>query len=134
MPFIMDIYSKEKRSEIMRSVRSKDTTPEKRIRSLLHLHGYRFRLYRKDLPGTPDIVLPKYKLVIFVHGCFWHRHQGCRKSSIPKTNKEFWIQKFNNNIVRDKIVKDKLESLGWKVVVIWSCETNNDDLVLEKII
>jgi DNA mismatch endonuclease (patch repair protein) len=118
----MDIYTKEKRREIMGSVKSKDTTPEKKIRSLLHALGYRFRLHRKDLPGRPDIVLPKYYTVIFVHGCFWHRHPGCKRASLPTSNVDYWEKKFERNVERDKENKDKLLKKGWKVLTIWECE------------
>jgi DNA mismatch endonuclease (patch repair protein) len=119
-----DIVSPEKRSEMMSKVRSKDSVAEKKVRSALHAAGYRFRLHRKDLPGTPDIVLPKYKLVVFVHGCFWHRHEGCSKASTPKSNQEFWSKKFSDNIDRDLRTKSALEALMWRVVVIWECELN----------
>lgn len=89
--------------------------------------GYRFRLHRKDLPGTPDIVLPKHDTVIFVHGCFWHRHQGCSRSSTPKTRTDFWIAKFGRNVERDTEARKLLEALGWKVIVIWECETCRRD-------
>jgi len=117
-----DIVSPEKRSEMMSKVRSKNSVVERKVRSVLHAAGFRFRLHRKDLPGTPDIVLPKYKLVIFVHGCFWHRHEGCPKSSMPKSNREFWEKKFLDNIARDKKAKTILNELGWEVIVVWECE------------
>ncbi len=120
-----DVFSKSKRSWIMSRVKSFDTKPEVIVRSLLHRLGYRFRLHRKSLPGTPDIVLPKYHTVIFVHGCFWHRHRGCKYSSTPKDNVEYWIQKFETNKQRDKLHKKKLENLGWKVIVIWECQVRN---------
>lgn len=118
-----DIVSPEKRSEMMSKVRSKNSIAEKKVRSALHSAGYRFRLHRKDLPGTPDIVLPKYRLVIFVHGCFWHRHEGCSKSSTPKANREFWEKKFSENVERDLRSRARLEELGWRVVIVWECET-----------
>jgi len=118
----MDIVSKEKRSEIMRKVRGKDTKPEKIVRSLLHSMGYRFRLHRKDLPGNPDIVLPKYKLVIFVHGCFWHRHLDCKKAQMPSTNVLYWKGKFKHNVARDKNVIKQLKCKGYRVCVVWECE------------
>jgi DNA mismatch endonuclease (patch repair protein) len=126
----MDIISKEKRSWNMSRIRSKDTKPEKIVRSLLHRMGYRFRLHVKGLPGKPDIVLPKYKTIIFVHGCFWHRHPKCKYAYTPKSRIEFWEKKFAENIVRFKIVKKELEKLKWNVVVIWECEIkSNADLV-----
>lgn len=117
----MDRVNPEKRSEIMSHIRGKNTKPELLVRSLLHRAGFRFCLHRKDLPGKPDIVLPKYKTVIFVHGCFWHRHPGCFKATNPKTNTEFWQEKFARNIVRDYEVSKKLEKSGWLVVVVWQC-------------
>jgi len=125
--FRTDIVSPEKRSEMMSKVRSKDSIAEKKVRSALHAAGYRFRLHRKDLPGTPDIVLPKLKLVIFVHGCFWHRHQGCNKCTTPKSNQSFWDVKFNKNVERDSLSIKKLNLIGWKVIVIWECETKNQE-------
>lgn len=126
----MDIISKEKRSWNMSRIRSKDTNPEKIVRSLLHRMGYRFRLHVKDLPGNPDIVLPKYKTVIFVHGCFWHRHPKCKYAYTPKSRIEFWEKKFSDNVVRFKIVKKELKHLKWNVLVIWECEIkSNADLV-----
>ena len=110
----------------MSKVRAKNTTPERIVRSWLHRHGYRFRLYRKDLPGTPDIVLPKYRTVIFVHGCFWHRHQGCRRSTTPKTHVAMWEEKFMKNIERDRRKQEELEHSGWRVIVIWQCEAMNE--------
>ena len=106
----------------MSRIKSKDTAPELRVRSALHRAGYRFRLHVKDLPGKPDIVLPKYKTVIFVHGCFWHRHKGCSDASKPSTNQEFWEEKFKRNVERDKREQAELKKLGWKVIVIWECE------------
>ena len=118
----MDRISPEERSRIMSHIRSKDTKPEKRLRSLLHRLGFRFRLHRKDLPGTPDIVLPKYRTVIFVHGCFWHQHPGCKKATLPRSNVEIWKNKLEKNIERDKEVEKKLIETGWNVIVIWECE------------
>jgi len=114
--------SKEKRSWIMSRIKDKNTEPEKRIRSMLHELGYRFRLHRKDLPGRPDVVLPKYKTVIFVHGCFWHRHRGCKYSYQPKSRVEFWKTKFDTNVERDERNTEKLKKLGWRVLIIWECE------------
>lgn len=106
----------------MSRIRSKDTSPEKKVRSLLHQMGYRFRLHVKSLPGQPDIVLPKYKKVIFVHGCFWHLHKGCRDGTIPKTGHKSWKEKLERNIKRDKLHVKNLKKLGWKVLVLWECE------------
>jgi len=106
----------------MSRIRSKDTSPEKKVRSMFHLMGYRFRLHVKTLPGQPDIVLPKFKKVIFVHGCFWHLHKGCRDGTIPKTQHEKWKAKLERNIKRDKLHIKNLKKLGWKVLVLWECE------------
>lgn len=121
----MDHLTPEKHSWNMSRVRSENTKPEKAVRSMLHKMGYRFRLHRKDLPGSPDIVLPRYKTVIFVHGCYWHRHQGCNKASMPKTNVRFWKEKFKRNIQRDKLAQEELEKLGWTVIIVWTCELRN---------
>jgi DNA mismatch endonuclease (patch repair protein) len=117
-----DIFSVEKRSQIMRHIKSKDSKPEKYIRSLVHSMGYRFRLHRKDLPGCPDLVFPKYRKVIFVHGCFWHGHKGCKRSTLPHTNYTFWKDKIEGNIKRDKTNYHKLRNINWKYLVIWQCE------------
>ena len=109
----------------MAAIKSKDTKPEIAVRKLLHSLGYRFRLHRKDLPGSPDIVLPKYKTVIFVHGCFWHRHEGCKYATNPKTRESFWNKKFEDNKKRDLEIKEKIKDIGWKSVIIWECEINN---------
>ena len=129
----MDRISKEHRSWNMSRIRSGDTKPERIVRSLLHGRGYRFRLHRKDLPGKPDIVLPKYKTVIFVHGCFWHRHKGCKHASVPKTRQDFWQTKFNSNIARDKKVQKQLKLSGWKTLIIWECELTEVESVMKKL-
>ncbi len=108
----------------MRSVASKNTRPELIVRRTLHAMGYRFRLHRKDLPGKPDIVLPKYRKVIFVHGCFWHAH-GCSKGQPPKSRLDYWLPKLDQNVERDRTKKEHLESLGWRALVIWQCETKD---------
>lgn len=118
----MDNVSKEKRSWIMSQVKGRDTKPEIVVRSLLHRLGYRFRINRRDLPGKPDIVLPKYHTVIFVHGCFWHRHIGCKRATTPSSNTAYWKHKFDLNVSRDEANKALLEELGWNVIVIWECE------------
>lgn len=109
----------------MSRIRGKDTHPEVLVRSLLHGLGYRFRLNRKDIPGKPDLVLPKYQMAIFVHGCFWHRHSGCRFTSTPKTNMEFWQKKFARNMARDQEVSEALRMSGWKQITIWECELSD---------
>lgn len=129
----MDIISKEKRSWNMSRIRSKDTKPEKIARSLLHRMGYRFRLHVKNLPGKPDIVLPKYRTVIFVHGCFWHRHPKCKYAYTPKSRIDFWQKKFAYNIAHFKIVKKELEYLQWNIVVIWECELSKPHTVVNKL-
>lgn len=111
----------------MSGIRSGNTKPEIIVRKWLHAHGYRFRLRRKDLPGKPDIVLPKYRIAIFVHGCFWHRHEGCKYAPIPATRTEWWQQKFRQNTERDSLVTSQLRQLGWKVLTIWECETKNGE-------
>ena len=123
----------EQRSRNMSAIKSKNTKPEIKVRKVLHSMGYRFRLHRKDLPGSPDIVLPKYKTVIFVHGCFWHRHENCKYASNPKTRKEFWENKFKTNVKRDKEIQEKIKNIGWKSVVIWECEVRNIESIEEKI-
>jgi len=115
------------RSTVMSRIRSRDTNPELRVRRALHSMGYRFRLYRKDLPGTPDIVLPRHRTAIFVHGCFWHQHQGCRRASDPKTRREYWGPKLARNVERDGDHTVALKALGWRVIVIWECETSPAD-------
>lgn len=111
------------RSAIMRSVGQKDTGPELIVRRAVHALGFRFRLHRRDLPGTPDLVLPRLKKVIFVHGCFWHRHEGCRRTTSPKTRKEYWDAKFARNIERDINTVEALSRHGWQVLIVWECET-----------
>ena len=122
----------EQRSRNMSAIKSKNTKPEIAVRKLLHSMGYRFRLHRKDLPGSPDIVLPKYKTVIFVHGCFWHRHENCKYASTPKTRKEFWESKFKANVKRDKEIQEKIKNIGWQSVVIWECELKSKKQIKQK--
>ena len=124
----------EQRSKNMSAIKSKNTKPEIKVRKILHSMGYRFRLHSKDLPGSPDIVLPKYKTVIFVHGCFWHRHENCKYASTPKTRKEFWNKKFIANIKRDSEIQEKIKILDWRSIVIWECETKNIENLRDKII
>jgi DNA mismatch endonuclease, patch repair protein len=110
----------------MSRVRGKDTTPEMRVRRAAHALGLRFRLHRKDLPGKPDLVFPKHRVALFVHGCFWHRHPACSKASMPKSRKEFWREKFDANVARDARAEAALEKMGWRVVKVWECETKHD--------
>ena len=130
---MVDVFSEQKRSWIMGRVKGRDTKPEMLVRSLLHRMGFRFRLHRKDLPGNPDIVLPRYKKVIFVHGCFWHGHPGCPRSKRPTTNRPFWDRKLDGNLERDKRFCAELSGLGWKVLVIWQCETKVPDILAKKV-
>ena len=118
----MDKLTPQKRSWNMSRIKSKDTTPERIVRSFLHRNGFRFRLHVKDLPGKPDIVLPKYKTVIEVRGCYWHRHEGCKDAATPSSNTDFWQKKFSENIARDKRTEQELKALGWNVIVVWECE------------
>ena len=129
----MDRLSSEQRSKNMAAIKAKDTSPEIRVRRMLHSMGFRFRLHRKDLPGKPDIVLPKYHLCIFVHGCFWHQHPGCKRATIPETRREFWQEKFRKNKARDELSLKELGKQGWQVCTIWECETKTPD-ILAKII
>lgn len=123
----MDVVTPERRSAIMSRIRGKNTKPELIVRRLVHAMGYRFRLHRRDLPGSPDLVFPSRHKVVFVHGCFWHRHEGCRKSSMPKTRAEFWAEKFRRNVERDAENYAALEQVGWSHLVIWECETSDLD-------
>ena len=117
------------RSRTMSRVRSTNTTPERSVRRLLHRAGYRFRLHRKDLPGKPDLVLPRYRTAVFVHGCFWHWH-GCKRSRMPSSNREYWIAKIRRNTERDQHSRERLEALGWSVAVIWECSIERDTALL----
>jgi len=118
----MDKVSPEKRSWTMAKVKDRDTRPEKIVRSLLHGMGYRFRIHLANLPGKPDIVLPKRKIAVFVHGCFWHRHPGCKRATVPASNAEYWNPKFARTVGRDARSQQLLESGGWRVLAIWECE------------
>lgn len=113
----------------MRRVHSTDTTPERLVRSLLHKLGYRFRIHRLDLPGKPDIVLPKRRTVVFVHGCFWHRHQDCPHATTPASRREYWLPKFKRTVDRDRKNQEELQESGWNVVVVWECETDRKSVV-----
>ena len=110
----------------MSRIKGKDTKIEVEVRKYLFSKGYRFRKNDKRYPGKPDIVLPKYHVAIFVHGCFWHRHEGCKDATTPKTRTEFWLEKFDKNVKNDRIKQEKLRELGWKVIVIWECEIKKD--------
>ena len=131
--FMTDHLTPEKRSWNMGRIKAKNTKPELLLRSALHRAGYRFRIHVKTLPGTPDIVLPKYRTVIFVHGCFWHRHPNCKKATMPKTRTVFWQTKFDRNIANDKRHKKELNALEWKVITVWECELKDVDQAVEQI-
>lgn len=120
-----DIYSPEKRSAVMSRIRGSNTKPEIFVRSLLHSQGYRFRLHRKDLPGRPDIILPQYRAAVFVHGCFWHQHPGCKKATVPKSNVNTWAFKLARNVERDHENCDALQRDGWWVAIVWECDLKN---------
>jgi DNA mismatch endonuclease, patch repair protein len=121
---MIDIVDKQTRSRMMSNIRGKNTSPEIKVRRFLHARGLRYRLHVKTLPGKPDLVFPKYHSVVFVHGCFWHRHRGCKYAYTPKSNQEFWNKKFEENILRDKKAIRTLKMDGWRVFVIWECEVN----------
>ena len=129
----MDKLTPEERSKLMSKVHGKNTKPERLVRSMLHRAGYRFSLHRKDLPGKPDVTLRKYKTVVFVHGCFWHRHEGCKKTTMPQSNVDFWRTKFERNVANDRKHRVELERLGWKVLVVWECELKRPEEVLERL-
>src|ERR1700712_4365898 len=125
-----DVHSKETRSYNMSRIRSKDTKPEMLVRKFLHKSGFRYRLHVRDMPGKPDIVLPKYKTVIFIHGCFWHGHQGCKYYVVPKTRTEWWLNKINGNINNDLKAIKALKKEGWEIINIWECDLKAKKSVL----
>lgn len=127
-----DVHSKAVRSYNMSRIRSKNTKPELAVRKALFAEGFRYRLHDKKLPGKPDIVLKKYKTVIFIHGCFWHGHEGCRYFVVPKTRTEWWVNKINTNKQNDLIAIYKLRKLNWKIIILWACEI--DDTITYKIV
>lgn len=120
-----DFLSPAERSARMALIRSNDTSPEVKLRRALHRQGLRYVLRKKGLPGKPDLVFPKHRAVIFVHGCFWHRHEGCKVASTPKSNTQFWKDKFDRNVARDARVQDELRAQGWRVFVVWECGLNS---------
>lgn len=128
-----DFVSAEKRSKIMRGVRSKNTRPEKFVRSMLHERGHRFRLHDPKLPGRPDITLPRYRAALFVHGCFWHNHEGCPHGRMPASNTDYWEAKIARTKGRDKQHSEALEHMGWRVLIIWECELGNEAALLARI-
>ncbi len=128
-----DVFSKEKRSWIMSRVKGHDTKPEMLVRSFIHRMGFRFRIHRRDLPGKPDIVLPRHRKVIFVNGCFWHGHKNCLRSKRPSTNQSFWNKKLDRNLERDKRYCQELRQMGWTVLVVWECEMKKPKKFLRKL-
>jgi DNA mismatch endonuclease, patch repair protein len=124
---VPEIVSQKKRSAMMAGVRQKNTRPEILLRKALFHAGLRYRIHRSDLPGTPDIVFPSERIAVFVHGCFWHRHHGCRRTTFPITRAEFWSEKFSRNIARDRRVQDALTTAGWRVAVVWECQVLSPD-------
>lgn len=129
----MDRFSPEKRSWLMSRVKAKDTSAELRVRKVVHSLGLRYRLHRRDLPGNPDLVFPKHRAVIFVHGCFWHRHPGCKRASTPKSQVRYWQDKFDRNVARDRQAVADLRELGWRVMVIWECQTKTNEAVMRRV-
>lgn len=119
---MVDVLTRSQRHLNMSHIRSNNTRPEERVRKYLFANGFRYRKNDKRYPGKPDIVLPKYKTIVFVHGCFWHQHPGCKAARIPDTNSEFWKEKFARNVVRDQKEQDELRRAGWHVIIIWECE------------
>ncbi len=130
---VTDTLTIAERSRLMAKIKGKNTGPERAVRSLLHRAGYRFRIHIRGLPGTPDVVLPKYRTVVFVHGCFWHRHRGCKVATMPHSHVRFWKEKFRRNVANDVRHRRKLRRLGWRVVVVWSCQLKRPDRVLAKL-
>ena len=122
---MVDVHAPKIRSRNMSAIKEKNTKPELTVRKFCHSRGLRYRLHRKNLPGTPDLVFPKYNCVIFVNGCFWHRHKGCRYTTTPATNTKRWQEKFDANVARDKVVGRQLKKLGLQVIVVWECETRD---------
>ncbi|MBU1690636.1 MAG: DNA mismatch endonuclease Vsr [Gammaproteobacteria bacterium] len=125
-----DIVDKQTRSRMMSGIKGKDTQPEMKVRRFLHARGFRYRLHDKSLPGSPDLCLPRYRVVIFVQGCFWHRHEGCRLSYVPASNKNVWLAKFQQNVERDRKNIDSLVRAGWRVIVLWECGLRRHDSAL----
>ena len=128
-----DIVNSKRRSAMMAHIRGRNTGPELAVRRIAHRMGLRFRLHRKDLPGRPDLVFPKHQLAVFVHGCFWHRHEGCKYAYTPKSRIAFWTEKFAANVARDGRQEAALKALDWRVLVIWECETGDEVAVERKL-
>lgn len=136
LELVTDIVSPAKRSQMMSGIRGRDTGPELRVRRLLHGRGYRFRLHRRDLPGSPDLVLPRHRVVVFVHGCFWHFHAGCRLAKVPGSRPDFWRTKLLGNRARDTVAIEALQADGWRVLVVWECwlrVTRDDEVAAESL-
>lgn len=131
--FDVDVFTTKDRSALMARIQGKNTKPEILVRRVVHGLGYRYRLHRRDLPGTPDLTFPRLRKIIFVHGCFWHQHSGCRYAYMPKSNVAFWEQKFSANRDRDLTSLRKLRKLGWEVLVVWECEIERTDKLLSRI-
>lgn len=127
-----DIVDRATRSRMMAAIRGRDTAPERLVRSYLHRAGLRFRLHARELPGSPDVLLPRWRTAVFVHGCYWHRHRGCRFATIPSTNRVFWREKFAANEARDRRNARRLRALGWRVIVVWECAVG--DRALERLV
>jgi DNA mismatch endonuclease (patch repair protein) len=123
-----DIVDRATRSRMMSGIRAGNTKPELAVRSFLHRAGLRFRLHSRSLPGTPDVVLPRWRTVVFVHGCFWHRHPGCPKAYTPKSNKAFWMTKFRRNVARDEMAVRSLRKAGWRIFTLWECQVTPNKL------
>ena len=130
----MDVVDRATRSRMMAGIKGKGTKPEMTVRRFLHAHGYRFRLYRKDLPGKPDIILSRLRVCIFVHGCFWHRHAACKYAVLPKARVDFWAAKLQSNVERDLMVLQRLEGDGWNVLVLWECELRITEAALRNLL
>jgi DNA mismatch endonuclease (patch repair protein) len=130
----VDVLSTNQRSRNMAAIKGRNTKPEILVRQILHAHGFRFRLHRRDLPGRPDIVLPKYKTVVFVNGCFWHQHVGCKFATKPSSRAEFWEAKLTRNVARDFENTAKLAELGWRVIVVWECELRDANAVITRLL
>ena len=129
---MVDVVDRATRSRMMSGIRGRDTQPEILVRKYLHAQGLRYRLARKDLPGKPDLVFPGYRAVVFVHGCFWHRHPECKYAATPSSNRDFWREKFATNVERDRRAEQKLRENGWRVFVVWECAISGDTLRLLK--
>jgi DNA mismatch endonuclease, patch repair protein len=128
-----DTLTRLERSQLMAKIKGKNTGPELAVRSLLHRAGHRFRIHVRDLPGTPDVVMPRHRTIVFVHGCFWHRHPHCKIATTPKSHKKFWLEKFVRNVANDRKHRRQLRRLGWRVVTVWSCQLKHPDRVLARI-